>query len=191
MAKRFVSLIGIALGAALLPLGPAAPQPDVPTVQACGTGSWIGGTVDICNGTLMYRDYVYDDYGADRTDPTAPTTGSLSRPAGDERYPEGQEATADLIDLSLSASGDTLPTTGSPWGPESQHGGPPAALLAWAIERLADGVVSRFTMELLGPVPLGALTVSARVERPGRSVQLVAAELYDEQRDRTVATARA
>jgi len=51
--------------------------------------------------------------------------------------------------------------------------------------------VGRFTMELLGPVPVGPLTVSARVERPGRSVRLAVAELYDVARERRVAVARA
>lgn len=86
------------------------------------------------------------------------------------------------------------PSTGSPWGPRSQHGGPPAALLARAVERLdtgAERVVGRFTMELLGPVPVGPLSVSARVLRPGRTVELCAATLHDEDTGRDVATATA
>jgi acyl-coenzyme A thioesterase PaaI-like protein len=86
---------------------------------------------------------------------------------------------------------DSLPTTASPWGPDSQHGGPPAALLARAIEGLNNAVVGRFTLELLGPVPLGPLSVSAEIVRPGRTVQLAAAELYDVARGRRVATATA
>ena len=86
---------------------------------------------------------------------------------------------------------ESLPTTASPWGPDSQHGGPPAGLLARAIENLSDGVIGRFTMELLGPVPVDDLAVSASILRPGRSVQLAAAELYDVARGRPVATARA
>ncbi|QZY29520.1 thioesterase family protein [Nocardioides coralli] len=86
---------------------------------------------------------------------------------------------------------EPLPSTASPWGSQTQHGGPPAALLAWAVEGVADGVVGRFTMELLGPVPVAPLSVSARIERKGRRVQLVAAELYDEQAARSVAHARA
>jgi len=64
-------------------------------------------------------------------------------------------------------------------------------LLARAIENLSDGVIGRFTMELLGPVPVDDLAVSASILRPGRSVQLAAAELYDVARGRPVATARA
>jgi hypothetical protein len=86
------------------------------------------------------------------------------------------------------------PSTAGPWGPGSQHGGPPAALLLRAVEALdgASGrVVGRFTMELLGPVPVGPLSVSASVLRPGRSVQLCEAVLYDEQAARPCARASA
>ena len=86
---------------------------------------------------------------------------------------------------------ESLATTASPWGPDSQHGGPPAGLLVRAIEALSDAVVGRFTMELLGPVPVGDVSVSASILRPGRTVQLAAAELYDVVRGRPVATARA
>jgi hypothetical protein len=51
--------------------------------------------------------------------------------------------------------------------------------------------VGRITMELLGPVPVGPLRVSASEVRPGRTVSLVEATLYDEQRDRPVARAAA
>jgi len=90
-------------------------------------------------------------------------------------------------------------STAGPWGPHSQHGGPPAALLARAIEGLARDasgtpvppVVGRLTMELLGPVPVAPLRVSASVVRPGRSVQLCEATAYDEGRGRPCARATA
>jgi acyl-coenzyme A thioesterase PaaI-like protein len=47
--------------------------------------------------------------------------------------------------------------------------------------------VSRLSVDLLGPVPVAPLTVSARVLRPGRTVDLVEAELVDPARGRTVA----
>ena len=68
-----------------------------------------------------------------------------------------------------------------PWSPEAQHGGPPAALLARAVERVAGGdgmMVTRLTVELLRPVPVAALAVDTRLLRPGRKVQLVGASLY-------------
>jgi hypothetical protein len=73
--------------------------------------------------------------------------------------------------------------TRGPWDPGAQHAGPPAALLGREIERLADAAefqVGRVTCEILRSVPIAPVTVSARVVRPGRRVQLVEAELRDE-----------
>jgi hypothetical protein len=83
------------------------------------------------------------------------------------------------------ADGDVFePTelTRGPWDPDAQHAGPPAALLGRAIERCGDGEgkhVGRVTVEVLRPVPMTTLTVSAQVVRPGRSVELVEASLSD------------
>jgi len=75
--------------------------------------------------------------------------------------------------------------TRGPWDPNSQHAGPPAALLGREIERLegggGGGQVGRVTYEILRAVPIAPLTVSARVVRPGRRVELVEASLADEQ----------
>lgn len=87
---------------------------------------------------------------------------------------------------------DALSTTGSPWGSGSQHGGPPSALLTHAVQTLPEAsgrVLGRVSIDLLGPVPVGPLTVSAQVERPGRSVTLASAVLVDAARDRAVARA--
>jgi len=68
-----------------------------------------------------------------------------------------------------------------PWTPEAQHGGPPAALLARAVERFTGGhlmFVARLTIELLRPVPIAPLTIEASWARPGRKVQLVTASLF-------------
>ena len=70
--------------------------------------------------------------------------------------------------------------TRGPWTPEAQHGGPPAALLARVIEHTQGGdgmMVVRLTVELLRPVPVVPLAVTARVVRPGRKVQLVEASM--------------
>jgi hypothetical protein len=70
--------------------------------------------------------------------------------------------------------------TRGPWDPDSQHAGPPAALVGRAIERCGDPEgkhVGRVTYEILKPVPIAPLTVEARVVRPGRSVELIEASL--------------
>ncbi|MGY1747191.1 thioesterase family protein [Blastococcus sp. SYSU D00695] len=67
-----------------------------------------------------------------------------------------------------------------PWDPGLQHAGPPAALLARAVER-AGGVPGgrpvRLSFDVLGPVPVGPVRVATRVLRPGRRVELVEATL--------------
>ena len=67
-----------------------------------------------------------------------------------------------------------------PWDPDAQHAGPPAALLGRALEGLPDGEelqLARLTFEILGPVPIGTVTVEAEIGRPGRRVQMVEADL--------------
>ena len=71
----------------------------------------------------------------------------------------------------------TTHTTG-PWDERAQHGGPPSALLGRAIQHCAprdDMIVSRFTCEILGAIPVGDLDVQARLVRPGRSVEFLEA----------------
>jgi hypothetical protein len=75
---------------------------------------------------------------------------------------------------------DATALTRGPWDPGAQHAGPPAALLARAIERLPESErfqVGRVTFEILRSVPICPVAVSARVLRPGRRVRLVEAEL--------------
>jgi len=86
---------------------------------------------------------------------------SFYEPLGDERFA-------------------ATPYTRGPWDPAFQHAGPPAALLGRALERCEprDGfVIARTTFEILRPVPVADVTVTARVVRPGRSVELLEGEL--------------
>ncbi|MFD5829548.1 thioesterase family protein [Lentzea sp. NPDC060358] len=70
----------------------------------------------------------------------------------------------------------STPHTVGPWGPDSQHLGPPSALLARSLLAVRPSL-SRVTFEVLGPVPVADLAVSTSVERPGRSVELLSASL--------------
>jgi hypothetical protein len=103
--------------------------------------------------------------------------------------------------------------TAGPWSPDAQHMGPPAALLTRELERCGGSVrrsdsdkaadtdagvdtdasrrssLVRLVFEVLGPVPLSELTVRAAVERSGRTVELLSAELIAG--DRTAVRARA
>jgi hypothetical protein len=82
--------------------------------------------------------------------------------------------------------------TRGPWDPRAQHAGPPSALICREIEELEDAAefqIGRLTFEVLRPVPIGPLSVEARVVRPGRRVQLVEAALRGEG-DRALVKAR-
>jgi len=68
-----------------------------------------------------------------------------------------------------------------PWSPDAQHGGAPAALLMRAFENCEPDpalATARVTYELLKPVPLGELRVTASVVRPGKRVQLLDGSIY-------------
>lgn len=82
--------------------------------------------------------------------------------------------------------------TAGPWAPDAQHFGPPSALLVRALEEVEGGharQLARVTVEILGPAPLTELSVRAKLVRPGRSVELLSAELLAG--DRPVARASA
>ncbi len=67
-----------------------------------------------------------------------------------------------------------------PWDANAQHGGAAAAVLMRAFETCEPEpslAIARVTYELLRPVPLGELHVSAAVIRPGRRVQLLEGSL--------------
>jgi hypothetical protein len=67
-----------------------------------------------------------------------------------------------------------------PWDRRHQHAGPPAALLTGALERCEprpEMALARITLEILGAVPVAEVEVEVGVERPGRSVELLAGEL--------------
>jgi hypothetical protein len=70
--------------------------------------------------------------------------------------------------------------TRGPWDPGSQHAGPPSALLAGEMEKVSGNpemAWARVTFEILGAIPVAELEVSVSLERPGRSVELLAGEL--------------
>ena len=92
---------------AIVLLGPDSAALAAPGPAGCGTGSWVGGTVEICDGVLVYRDYVYDDYGATVGDPVPTSTGTLSRTDGNVRYTADINS-ADLVALRLWIDGGQL-----------------------------------------------------------------------------------
>src|SRR3954452_6485778 len=92
----------------------AAVVPATARADSCAEpSSWVAGSTSLCRGALVYSDYVHDDYGDDTgaTNTTSRTAG-LAPTAGDEAYPDGKDATADLVRLTLRVDGDRLQVTG-------------------------------------------------------------------------------
>jgi pimeloyl-ACP methyl ester carboxylesterase len=110
---------------------PASQTLSATQTLSCDKTSWFAGITELCAGHLIYRDYVYDDYGADvgnvSPNPTTPAVGNLasregqnnnpfgannpgllSPTAGDQRYPVGSENTADLVTLDISLAGGAV-----------------------------------------------------------------------------------
>src|SRR5215210_2808209 len=91
----------------------------------------------------------------------------------------------DLPGCLYEPDGDLLHPTGltrGPWDPAFQHAGPPAALLARAVERAAGvtpGQVGRLAYDILRPIPLAPHRISTRSLRPGRNVEQIEATLTD------------
>jgi acyl-Coa thioesterase superfamily protein/acyl-CoA thioesterase superfamily protein len=79
--------------------------------------------------------------------------------------------------------GCLIPTvlTRGPWSPVHQHGGPPSAVMARAIEQATGepgaGHMIRFTVDFVRPVPMEPLSVSVEQVRDGRRARGYAAVL--------------
>jgi hypothetical protein len=91
-------------------------------------------------------------------------------------------------------AGRFLPTelTRGPWNPDHQHAGPPAAILARAIEEtstIVAGQTSRLSFDILAPVPLAPLEVTSRTLRGGRRIEQIEATMESEGKVRMRATA--
>lgn len=75
--------------------------------------------------------------------------------------------------------------TRGPWNRDHQHAGPPAALLARAIEQALPQdtpmQVARISMDILRPVPIATLTTRVECDHDGRSVKSHDATLHDAQ----------
>lgn len=87
---------------------------------------------------------------------------------------------------------DSTAATMSPWDESMQHGGPPAALLARAVERVrpdAGMPIGRISIDMLGPIPQGRIRTEAQILRPGKRIELVEAKLWANEKLAVTATA--
>jgi hypothetical protein len=79
------------------------------------------------------------------------------------------------------AGQDTYAATAAtigPWSDDAQHGGPPSALAARALERHEPDDrqrLARVAVDILRPIPVGKLSVRTRMVRPGRRIALAEA----------------
>ena len=93
---------------------------------------------------------------------TAELPGALYEPDGDDYVPTG--------------------LTRGPWDPRLQHAGPPAALLARAVERASAidaGQTVRLSYDILRPLPIAPQSIAVRTLRPGRRVEQLEVTLAD------------
>ena len=70
------------------------------------------------------------------------------------------------------------PATAGPWSAQSQHGGPPSALAARALQRHDPDEtqrLARVAVDILRPIPVAKVTLRTRTVRPGRRVSLLEA----------------
>jgi hypothetical protein len=73
--------------------------------------------------------------------------------------------------------------TAGPWSPDAQHGGPPSALAARALERHEPDErqrLGRVSIDILRPVPVGKVSIKTRMVRPGRRVSLLESVMESE-----------
>jgi hypothetical protein len=77
-----------------------------------------------------------------------------------------------------------------PWDPAACHGGPPAGLLARALERtLPDVRLARLTADLIRPVPMAGFWIETELVKAGRATGTTRATILDaEGTARAVAT---
>nr|WP_090274027.1 thioesterase family protein [Mycolicibacterium komanii]CRL66926.1 hypothetical protein CPGR_00310 [Mycolicibacterium komanii] len=81
---------------------------------------------------------------------------------------------------------DSTDGTRSNWDPEIQHGSPPLALMTRLIEDLSadSGLrVGRLTLDILGAIPVAQVRVRSWVERPGKRISMMAAEMSETRPD--------
>jgi hypothetical protein len=70
-----------------------------------------------------------------------------------------------------------------PWDLNSCHAGPPTGLMARALERLvSDKLLTRMSVEIARPIPMGGFRVETEFRKEGRAVTLTTARILDDER---------
>ncbi|MEX2423843.1 MAG: thioesterase family protein [Acidimicrobiia bacterium] len=70
-----------------------------------------------------------------------------------------------------------------PWDVNACHAGPPTGLMARALERLvSDKLLTRMSVEIARPIPMGGFRVETEYRKEGRAVTLTTARILDDER---------
>jgi hypothetical protein len=73
--------------------------------------------------------------------------------------------------------------TRGPWDLNACHAGPPTGLMVRALERLVpDKALTRLSIEIARPIPMGGFRVETDVRKEGRAVTLTTARIVDDER---------
>ncbi len=120
--------------------------------------------------------------GSARGEPNRPSRRAIgvSLPSGNIRLVESAFYEPAGGAMYGGASYIATPATIGPWSSQAQHGGPPSALAARAIELHEPDPrqrLARVGIDILRPVPIGKISIRTRTVRPGRRVTLVEAVL--------------
>lgn len=95
---------------------------------------------------------------------------------------EGVVETETFSEDAYSGTFVATPHTASPWSRKHQHAGPACALLVWALERLSiptpAPLTNRISVDIMDPIPLGAIAVTAQVVQEGHFASLLEAEMF-------------
>ncbi|WP_212753783.1 thioesterase family protein [Nakamurella aerolata] len=97
-------------------------------------------------------------------------------------YRQVSESSADGV---LTASYQPTAVTEGAWASHEQHMAPASGLLAAVVERCSgrdDLITSRLSFDILGVIHRRPFDVTARVVRPGRTIELVQAEMTSQGR---------
>ncbi|HVR31121.1 MAG TPA: thioesterase family protein [Acidimicrobiia bacterium] len=80
--------------------------------------------------------------------------------------------------------------TRGPWDLNACHAGPPTALMVRALETLVpDKMLTRLSVEIARPIPMGGFRVETEWRKEGRAVTLTTARILDDERVYAVAEA--
>lgn len=108
-----------------------------------------------------------------------------------ERLPDGSRPTSFYVPLGGGKYRSTIHTQGA-WNAHEQHMAPATGLLAHELERFQpreDMRMARVSLDILGIIHGGDIEITTRMVRPGKTIELIEAEMLCQGRTAIVARA--